>query len=65
MSDHYADGTYGWWHLSVPSPELVQAVADRWLSGPGAGWHIEHMERTEIPSDTRTLDVLLVRLVKR
>ncbi|MGH3156316.1 MAG: class I SAM-dependent methyltransferase, partial [Streptosporangiaceae bacterium] len=35
MSDHYADGTYRWWHLSVPSPELVQAVADGWLSGPG------------------------------
>ena len=35
MSDHYADGTYRWWHLSTPSPELVQAVADGWLSGPG------------------------------
>jgi len=34
MSDHYADGTYRWWHLSVPSPELVRAVADGWLSGP-------------------------------
>lgn len=35
MSDHYADGTYRWWHLSVPSPELVHAIADGWLSGPG------------------------------
>ena len=34
VADHYADGTYRWWHLSVPSPELVQAVADGWLSGP-------------------------------
>jgi SAM-dependent methyltransferase len=35
MSDHYADGTYRWWHLSGPSPELVQALADGWL--PAAG----------------------------
>jgi SAM-dependent methyltransferase len=34
MNDHYADGTYRWWHLSVPSPELLQAVADGWLCGP-------------------------------
>lgn len=27
-----------------------------------AGWVIEHMERAQIPSDTRSLDVLLVRL---
>ena len=27
-----------------------------------AGWTIEHMERRQVPSDTRSLDVLLVRL---
>ena len=27
-----------------------------------AQWRVEHMQRTKIPSDTRTLDVLLVRL---
>ena len=27
-----------------------------------AGWTIEHMERARVPSDTRSLDVLLVRL---
>jgi SAM-dependent methyltransferase len=35
VGDHYADGTYRWWHLSAPSPELVRAVADGWLRGPG------------------------------
>jgi len=28
LSDHYAEGTYRWWHLSRPSPELLQALAD-------------------------------------
>lgn len=35
MADHYADGTYRWWHLSDPSPELLAAVADGWLPAPG------------------------------
>jgi hypothetical protein len=26
------------------------------------GWQVEQMQRAEIPSDTRTLEVLLVRL---
>lgn len=34
-ADHYADGTYRWWHLSRPSPELVSALADGWLTGSG------------------------------
>lgn len=34
-ADQYADGTYRWWHLSEPSPELMSAVADGWLSGGG------------------------------
>lgn len=39
MSDHYADGTYRWWHLSVPSPELLGALADGWL--PGSGYALD------------------------
>jgi SAM-dependent methyltransferase len=35
VTDHYADGTYRWWHLSQPSPELLSAVGDGWLSGAG------------------------------
>jgi SAM-dependent methyltransferase len=35
MADHYADGTYRWWHLSRPSPELVAAMGDGWLPGSG------------------------------
>jgi SAM-dependent methyltransferase len=35
VSDHYADGTYRWWHLSGPSPELLAALSDDWLSSPG------------------------------
>jgi hypothetical protein len=27
-----------------------------------AGWRVEHVQRTKIPSDTRWLDVLLARL---
>jgi SAM-dependent methyltransferase len=34
VSDHYADGTYRWWHLSVPSPELLGAIADGWFPSP-------------------------------
>ena len=37
MADHYADGTYLWWHLSRPSPELVAALCDGWLPGRGRG----------------------------
>jgi SAM-dependent methyltransferase len=33
VADHYADGTYRWWHLSQPSPELVSALGDGWLPG--------------------------------
>lgn len=35
MADHYADGTYRWWHLSGPSPELVSALSDGWLAAGG------------------------------
>lgn len=37
MADHYADGTYLWWHLSRPSPELTAALADGWLAAQGCG----------------------------
>jgi SAM-dependent methyltransferase len=58
MTDHYSDGTYLWWHLSAPSPELRQAISDRWFPPGGraidigcglgteaaflhrAGWHV-------------------------
>ena len=39
MTDHYADGTYRWWHLSGPSPELRQALADGWL--PSSGYALD------------------------
>jgi SAM-dependent methyltransferase len=35
MADHYADGTYRWWHLSHPSAELVSALGEGWLPGRG------------------------------
>jgi SAM-dependent methyltransferase len=35
MADHYADGTYRWWHLSRASPELVSALGEGWLPGRG------------------------------
>lgn len=35
MTDHYADGTYRWWHLSEPSPELLSALGEGWFSGAG------------------------------
>lgn len=35
MADPYADGTYRWWHLTRPSPELVAAKANGWLGKPG------------------------------
>jgi SAM-dependent methyltransferase len=35
VSDRYADGTYRWWHLSGPSPELLEALEDGWLPSSG------------------------------
>jgi SAM-dependent methyltransferase len=51
MADPYLDGVYRWWHLSVPSPELLQADADGWLGkagtvvdvGCGAGTEIAYL----------------------
>jgi SAM-dependent methyltransferase len=34
--EHYQDGTYRWWHLSEPSPELLAAEAAGELGRPGA-----------------------------
>lgn len=34
-TDPYLDGIYRWWHLSEPSPELLAAVSDGWLTGKG------------------------------
>jgi hypothetical protein len=28
MAEPYVDGVYRWWHLSVPSPDLIEAEAD-------------------------------------
>jgi SAM-dependent methyltransferase len=35
VTDHYTDGTYRWWHLSRPSPELLAALGDGWLPSSG------------------------------
>jgi SAM-dependent methyltransferase len=35
MTDQYADGTCEWWYLSRPSPELIAALGDGWLSPRG------------------------------
>lgn len=35
MGDPYADGTYRWWHLTRPSPELLAAGEDGWLGPAG------------------------------
>ena len=35
VTDHYADETYRWWHLSRPSPELLAALGDGWLPSSG------------------------------
>lgn len=53
MGDHYADGTFRWWHLSQPSPELLQALGDGWLPpggraldvGCGLGTEAGHLHR--------------------
>jgi SAM-dependent methyltransferase len=55
VTDHYADGTYRWWHLSRPSPELLQALADSWLppsglaldAGCGLGTEAGHLYQLE------------------
>jgi SAM-dependent methyltransferase len=35
VADHYADGTYRWWHLSQPPPDLLAALSDGWLPSKG------------------------------
>jgi SAM-dependent methyltransferase len=35
MGDPYLDGTYRWWHLPGPSPELLAAAEDGWLGPTG------------------------------
>jgi SAM-dependent methyltransferase len=34
VTDEYADDTYRWCHLSKPSPELLEALADGWFDPP-------------------------------
>jgi SAM-dependent methyltransferase len=31
VTDPYLDGVYRWWHLTGPSPDLLDAAADGWL----------------------------------
>jgi SAM-dependent methyltransferase len=35
MTDHYANETCRWWHLSGPSPELISALDEGWLPPSG------------------------------
>jgi hypothetical protein len=50
MAEPCADGVYRWWHLSVPSPELIEAEAeaDGWLGEAGAAVDIGCGLGTEI-----------------
>lgn len=66
VADHYADGTYLWWHLSHPSPELAAALEDGWLPAKGraldigcgagteaahlasAGWQVAGIDLSEV-----------------
>ncbi len=48
VADPYADGVYRWWHLSVPSPELIEAEADGWLGNAGTALDIGCGLGTEI-----------------
>lgn len=48
MADPYVDGVYRWWHLSVPSPELIEAGADGWLGEAGTAVDIGCGLGTEI-----------------
>ncbi len=35
VADEYESGAHRWWHLSSPSPELLDAIEVGWLSPPG------------------------------
>jgi SAM-dependent methyltransferase len=35
VADEYATDVHRWWHLSEPSPELVEALDDGWLPPSG------------------------------
>jgi SAM-dependent methyltransferase len=53
IADEYTDETYRWWHLTAPSPELLEAVADRWIRPParvldlgcGLGAEVGHLAK--------------------
>ena len=68
MADHYADGTYRWWHLSRPSPELVSVLDDGWLPragravdlGSGLGSEAGYLAR-RLPFAGHSLDAALDR----
>jgi SAM-dependent methyltransferase len=48
VTDPYLDDVHRWWHLSVPSPELVAAKASGWLGESGAALDIGCGLGTEI-----------------
>jgi len=37
--DQYESGEFHWWHLSEPSPELLAATSDGWLTT--RGWTLD------------------------
>jgi 2-polyprenyl-3-methyl-5-hydroxy-6-metoxy-1,4-benzoquinol methylase len=53
MADHYADGTYLWWHLSRTSLELAAALGDGCGLGTEAaylasvGWRVAGMDLSQ------------------
>jgi len=48
VTDPYLDHVYRWWHLSVPSPELIEAEAESWLGAPGTAVDIGCGAGTEL-----------------
>jgi hypothetical protein len=39
-------------------------ISEQVIRSAFAGWQVAHLERTQVPSDTRALDVLLALLVR-
>ena len=56
-------------HLVVPLTLAAGSEVKRYIFIDSGGasfsaWRIEQMQRAEVPSDTRTLEVLLARLAR-
>jgi SAM-dependent methyltransferase len=68
--DEYGTDAYCWWHLSAPSPELLEAIADGWITAPGraldlgCGLGVEAAELARIGMEAAGVDLSPVAIAR-